>query len=355
MIPLLAAVAPSLWPKSDPPRFAIVPNILRPDSTLTILALNEPANQAKPLDVEFDGLLFARSGQVADKADSVRWAFALDRLRDGPDSLLQDGPHRVRVRFTGGKRFDSLNVHFHTRAPIAQAQIAAPNDPDERVLSGRVASQLQSQADTVRVEIAFHHEGVPQKVSLPVRKIVEQETGRIYFEFSTTIKGLPKIAPDDPRFGADFFAFRVVDQAGNQYRTIESYAQFVAPGTKQFGVNNLADIELVKHGELGGDQQRLTFVLEPNPPPFVPPLGEPLIKLVVIQVAQDIHELSWNRLPDSLAVPEPLTLVFANNRQIGGSFDTTYAHSRAAPGDSSIYRVEQTGQDGLTSMSLPKG
>lgn len=77
-VPVLVAFiapVPFLWKefKSKPPQFALAKPITCPDSSMMILALNRSAARKAPLNVEFDGFLFAGAQVVIDHATGLTW------------------------------------------------------------------------------------------------------------------------------------------------------------------------------------------------------------------------------------------------------------------------------------------
>ncbi len=127
---------------------------------------------------------------------------------------------------------------------------------------------MQELSDTLSIDIFFFHQGEPRKLDVPVKRISDQRTGLTHFEFETTVQGLPQIDKNDPRYSDLFFAFRVTDQVGNQYYQKESYAQFMAPGEKGFGVNNMADFKVEQLiDDVSGQTKTIVLVTpkqEPN-------------------------------------------------------------------------------------------
>lgn len=330
-----------------PPAFALFNPITRPDSGLVIIARNNTAHREEPLDVEFDGYLFASAAQRESDIFPFAWRFTV-LGRNLPDSLLADGPHRVRVGFAGEALSDYFTLAFTTQTPVSEIEITQPEGrPEDRILSGKVASKLQAPAETMFVDIAFHTEGRPVEIALPIKRV--EVNGLTYFEFETSVKGLPKISPEDPRYSKPFFAIRVRDQAGNRYYYEDSYAQFMAPGDKRFGINSLKDIEV----------QRLPIDLRPHttvafrvlpkaPPRALLDSGEPAIVLKVTSLAANINKLNWqsNLSKELRSVPE-ITLVYRDAQQLDIVLGDNEFEDKSAPrGANTSYRVQQTGRNG---------
>jgi hypothetical protein len=332
---------------SDPPQFALANPITRPDSGITILPQNRAAARQRPLNVEFDGLLFANGGRVHSNGKELFWHFKLINL-SLPDSLLRDGVHHVRLGFAGDALSEPLLLIFHTKPPVVEAEVLQPpGKPADRVFIGRVASTLQVPAETLSVDLLFQSEGQPMQISLPVRRVTEESIGLTYFEFETTIQGLPKISPRDPRYAEPFFAIRVTDQAGNRYYQQESYAQFMAPGDKRFGVNSLADIEMKRLAPDLRQKTTVAFRLVPRPAPMTQLAnGQTAINLQVSSVTGQIKQLEWTSIPESLRARQQITTILRDEQPLAISFANEYQDEQAPANRDPSYRVEQAGRDG---------
>ncbi|NUO80097.1 DUF1566 domain-containing protein [candidate division KSB1 bacterium] len=331
--------------ESETPAFAPLKPIVRPDSGIVFIARNGAADRSQDLDVEFDSLLFAGAGRLLRNTEPQQWLFSLAG-RDLPEASLRDGSHSLRVGFAGDALCAPLVVKFSSQGPVVQAAIeAVPGRPEDRQFRGLVASKLQDEEDTLKVEVAFHNEGRLQQASLPVKRVTDLETGVTYFEFETTIQGLPKIAPEDTRYGAPFFAFRVTDAAGNRYYHQQSYAQFMAPGDNRFGVNSIADIEVKR---LPPDlRQRTTVAIRLVPKPITQLAnGSPALVLKVESMLGNLNQLDWTDLPPPLRSPQPLTFIYRNEEQVAIAFGNQYVDEKAPANAAAIYRVEQEGRDG---------
>lgn len=332
---------------SDPPQFALANPITRPDSGITILPQNRTATRQQPLNVEFDGLLFVNAGQMQGRGRTLFWRFRLTPL-SLPDSLLRDGVHHVRIGFAGDALSEPLTLIFHTKPPVVEAEVLQPpGKPSDRVFIGRVASTLQVPAETLAVDLLFQSDGQPMQISLPVRRVTEESTGLTYFEFETTIQGLPKISAKDPRYAEPFFAIRVTDQAGNRYYQQESYAQFMAPGDKRFGVNSLADIEMKRLPPDIRQKTTVAFRLVPRSTPVLQLAnGQTAINLLVSSITGQIKQLEWTNVPESLRVQQPITTILRDEQPLAISFTNRYQDDESPASGDPSYRVEQAGRDG---------
>lgn len=358
-ITLLVALIPYLWNvfKPTPPEFALINPIQRPDSAITIEGQNRAAAKKKNLTVEFDGLKFSNAAILQPNSEPPLWRFVLQG-RGIPDSLLRDGRHAVRAGFAGEKLGEPMTVLFNTQAPLVSVEVKQPpGKPNERVLIGRAVSRLPSPADTLSVDIAFNSGGSkPVEMPVPVKRVIEESTGRMYFEFETTVQGLPKISPKDPRYAEPFFALRITDAAGNRQYQEESYAQFTAPGDKRFGATK-ADIEFKRlpvevplkgSGKLDkSGNLKLTFRVTPRATALTQLAnGQPAIILRVTSIAGNMRQLDWTNLPDSLRMPQPVTTILRDEQQIGQSFTNQFTDEKAPSNREATYRVEQMARDG---------
>jgi len=350
VIVAIIGIMPSLreWFKTPlpSPAFALANPITRPDSGLVIIAQNRAAQREEPLNVEFDGYLFASAAQRQHDIFPHAWRFVLQG-RNLPDSLLADGAHRVRVGFAGEALSDYFTLGFTTQPPIVEVEMTQPEGkPNDRIFSGKVASKLQAPAETMFVDVAFHTEGRPVEIALPVKRV--EVNGITYFEFETSVQGLPTISPEDPRYRKPFFAIRVTDQAGNRYYQEESYAQFMAPGDKRFGINSLNDIEVQRLPVDLRPRTTVAFRVMPKAPPrALLDSGRPAIVLKVTSLAANINKLNWqSNLPEELRNVPALTLIYRDEKQLTVLFGNEYTDQHATKGAATPYRVQQTGRDG---------
>jgi Protein of unknown function (DUF1566) len=359
IVALLAVLIPLLWNslKPIPPQFAIANPILRPDSTVTLLAQNRAAERKKNLNIEFDGLLFAGAGILQTSSNPPLWQFTLQG-HNLPDSLLHDGRHFLRAGFAGEALSEPLTLFLNSQPPMASVEVKQPpGKPNDRIFIGRAASRLPAPADTLTVDIAFNSGGKPVKIPVPVKRVTDESTGRTYFEFETTVQGLPKISPKDTRYAQPFFALRITDGAGNRFFQQESYAQFMAPGDKRFGATNIAAIELKRlpaevplQGKTALDKSgnlRLTFRVTPTASPLTHLAnGQPAIILKVTALAGNIRQLEWTSLPDSLRAEQPVTTILRDEQPLAHTFADKFVDEQAPAKPEPTYRVEQMGRDG---------
>jgi hypothetical protein len=353
-----AAPVPYLWnkygkPEKIHPKFAIENRILRSDAALIIKAGNESANRRQPLTVEFDGLPFDEKGiPVDNQGDDKRqcWHFSL-KAQNPPPEYLRDGAHQIRAGFAGEDPVDVQKIIFHTKAPVTGVQISeAPGTPDAKEIKIKAASELQLPENALSVEMVFYHEGEPQTVNLPIKQVHDPKTGILCYEFQTKIQGLQKISDKDPRYAEPFFGLKVSDQAGNSYYQEQSYAQYMAPGSNRFGVNDMASITVEKIPD--ADKKEFIHFVR-----LIPQIkrvnqlsnGKPPIELKVTARSDNSRYLEWkSNVKDDV---KALTLVFRDEKQIGVSTTSFYSDNELLNKDSADYRVEQEGKDGTRYLS----
>ncbi|MGH7450213.1 MAG: hypothetical protein ACRENG_02635 [bacterium] len=146
----------------------------------------------KNLNIEFDGLLFAGAGILQPSSNPPHWQFTL-QAQNLPDSLLHDGRHFLRAGFAGEALSESLTLLLNSQPPMVSVEVKQPpGKPNARIFIGRAASRLPAPADTLTVDLAFNSGGKPVEIPVPVKRVTEESTGRTYFEFETTVQGLPK-------------------------------------------------------------------------------------------------------------------------------------------------------------------
>ncbi len=357
-----AAPLPYLWNKFDKPpvkpekihpKFVIENRILRSDSALIIKAGNESANRKQLLTVEFDGLLFDEKGiPVDNQGDDKRqiWHFSL-KDQHPPPEMLKDGKYKIRAGFTGEDLVDIQEIRFYTEIPVIRGLSYQPeNEPDKRVIEGKASSNLKTAENKMSVEMVFFDQGErPVTVDIPVRYVQDSVTGASYYEFQTTIEGLPKFSSDDPNYKKPFFGLKVTDQAGNNYYQQVSYAQYIAPGDHHFGSSDLADITVEKKTDTGNGQVINLIRLTTPPQKRVDCLqnGKPPIELKVTARTDGSRHLGWKSNVDVKA----LTLVFRDKKQIGVSTTDSFVDNEKLDKDSADYRVEQEGKDGNRYLS----
>jgi hypothetical protein len=349
------------WSKSDkpvkpekiPPKFVIENPILRSDAALVIKAGNEPANRKQPLTVQFDEITFSEKAIPADnQGDDKRqcWHFTL-KDQHPPPEMLKDGAHQIRAGFVGEDSVDVQKIIFHTEIPVLRGLSYQPeNEPDKRVIEGRASSNLKSAENKMAVEMVFFDQGErPVTVDIPVKYVQDSVTGASYYEFQTTIEGLPKFSSDDPNYKKPFFGLKVTDQAGNNYYQQVSYAQYIAPGDHHFGSSDLADITVEKKTDTGNGQVINLVRLTTPPQKRVDCLqnGKPPIELKVTARTDGSRNLEWKSNADVKA----LTLVFRDKKQIGVSTTDSFVDNEKLDKESVDYRVEQEGKDGTRYLS----
>ncbi len=340
--------------EAGPPEFYLVNPIIRPDAGLSIKLRSETSEQKSFLDVKFDNLFFPKSAELVEGSAPPVWHFDIIGRRI-PPKRLQDGEHIVSVGFPGEKPSGELHLLFDTTVPRTKVKIDYDeSQPHRRAISGIATDDLRDgllKHEALKMEIVFDHDGyhqeVPIKVSAP---IVDKDKGEVSFNFETVIQDLPKLSPDHPRFSKRFFAFRVTDQAGNEYHYVESYAQFIAPGDKLFGAGKIANIKMENINDRGleGGTLKRRYVFTPTSSKVKDYLanGEVPIELKVTSQAGNINQLEWTDLSVKLQPEQPLTIIFRDNTQIATSSENKYIDSVAPEGHNPEYQVKIKANDG---------
>jgi len=354
---IFVAAAAYLWnkygkPEKIHPKFAIENPILRSDVALIIKAGNETANRKQPITVQFDEITFSEKGiPVDNQGDDKRqsWHFTL-KDQHPPPEYLRDGAHQIRAGFVGEDPVDVQKIIFHTKAPVTGVQISeSPGTPDAKEIKIKAASELQIPENALSVEMVFYHEGEPQTVNLPIKQVHDPKTGILCYEFQTKIQGLQKISDKDPRYAEPFFGLKVSDQAGNSYYQEQSYAQYMAPGSNRFGVNDMASITVEKIPD--ADKKEFIHFVR-----LIPQIkrvdqlsnGKPPIELKVTARSDNSRYLEWK---SNVKDVKALSLVFRDEKQIGVSTNSFYSDNELLNKDSADYRVEQEGKDGTRFLS----
>ncbi len=324
------------------PSFAIEKPVLRYDADMIIMADNKSADRPEPLNIEFDGVVFNRKGIPVENKKPCRWSFTLNNHQPS-DEMVKEGYHSVRMGFPAEKLSEMTKIVFINTPPVLGVEsIQDESDPDTRIIRGKAASPLQIPENVISVDVVYFHDGPAQEIDVPVTIEEDDDTGIRYFRFETSVQGLPKIAPDDPRYSLPFFGFRITDQAGNEYYQEQSYAQYMSPGSNRFGFNRLAMIKFERLPEDSGVKD--VIKLTPMEMSMHRQLssGEPAIILKVRGFANR-RQLTWqSNVPDS----KPITLVFRDEEQIGTSFTNEYTDDKALEKDTVTYTVGQEGKDG---------
>ena len=341
--PFLASIV-LLYPdifKSPDPLFDLENIFSRPDTSIYLISRNAPANNYKTLDIEFDGFLLRKAGIPIKNTNPQKWSFSLIN-KNLPDTVFKDGIHKIRAIFTENKfNNEYLQITLNSKAPVVGVNILKQNFSDKfeyNKISIKAASRTQSLADTIKVEISYYHDGQQQVLNIPVRKIITEQSGVFYYEFETSLQNLPHFTSKDTEFSKTFFSIKVTDQAGNKYYETQSYAEFMAPGDKYFGINDMADIQVAKQTDRMNNSVSTLVRFIPNVKLIYNINGTPAIVLKVTNIAKNYRELEWK---SNVNNPAPLTLVYKNDKTIGTSFTNNYLDVDTIMSKIIKYRVEQ--------------
>lgn len=81
---------------------------------LILIAGNKSAKRKSPLDVQFDGLIFQKRGNLYSESQKFQWTVAFKKFL--PQPLLKDGPYSLRLRFPDGKFSESQTIQFSSKS-----------------------------------------------------------------------------------------------------------------------------------------------------------------------------------------------------------------------------------------------
>ena len=236
--------------------FVLSSPVIHPDSLIKFRAENKKARKKKDLNVEYDKLEFLGGGKLTNE-DIFEWVFSLQD-KNLSDSYIENGPHVLRVRFSGQEWSDSMTVLI--RSFIPAVRFGMEGDSAQQFIAGTLDSEFAHPSESLFVEVVFNYDDFTKSTNLPVTRRIEN--GRVSYSFNSNIQ-LPDYEPSDDRFDELFFGLRIRDQAGNTYYRQEPYSSFIAPGEKRFGVQNIADLRLaVRSDEIGNSSDSTVIDVE---------------------------------------------------------------------------------------------
>jgi len=353
-VTLIIAAVVALFPyihskflTATPAKFTVVNPFTKSDTTIQFQPHNASAEKGKDLNIEFDGVQLMNAGHFTENSGKYSWQFNLAENNIDP-SMLKDGKHILRLGFIDENYTDTLNIFLSSHPPSVSAKISQLAGTEDHRINVVASSNTRSESDTLRVNVTFYTDNHPQQISLPVKQVIQQETGDYYFEFEASVQGLPVISPKDKKYSELFFAFEVKDQAGNQYYEEMSYAQYMAPGDKVFGVSNIADVEFKRKYSEVKTELTSTFRITPNLRRSSKlSNGQPAIVLQVTGALDNTTNLKWHSNISDKNVP---TLIYRGDKKIGASFSNKFTDKEIV-NDKPIYHIEQMGKDGITYTS----
>lgn len=330
--PLFVAYFSGILTLERPPSFRAKNPIMNLDSVLIIQAENRQAQNNDPLLISFDNILFEDIATLCSDS-SYTWTVDLKKI---DTRLTSDGKHKIEAGFKSNLLAKEFTIIIDTKIPGIKTSISGDSLQKNLTVMGISSANLY--LDTLIAEVVFFYKGKEQKINVPVTKVVQQNTGELVFEFETKLQGFPKFLESDPEFIEPFFGFKLTDLAGNSYYSIQSYAEFLAPGEKVFGVSNVGKVSY-SHDVDDFDFLTSNFKIEANNKAFRKlPTGEPAITLVVkTKLGNNQRELNWK---SKLSETQPLTLIYRDEKQIGSTFEDKYIDN--IPKELIVdYRVEQ--------------
>ncbi len=279
-----------------------------------------------------------------DIRNSIFWSDHRTMIEtEGSTVGIQDSPNLIKT-FPG-----EFQNTFKNRPPVIWLEtLASESRPDMRIIRGEDLRGLQIPKDDISVKAVFYHEDLQQEVTVPVQVREFKWTGLISIEFEITVQGLPQLSRDAPGYSAPFFAFRMTDQAGNQYFQKQTYAQFMTPVNINSGYKGLTRVKLeelkVEKLPEGKELQNDSIQGIATEMPVYQQLenGEPAILMEVKNISHS-RQLKWS---SNVRQRKPVSLVFRDNRQIGMSFSNEFTDDKVLDTDTVIYVIEQEGKDG---------
>ena len=122
---LLATIIPQLWPKEIAPKFSLKTPHIHPIDSLIIIAGNKSAMQAKPLNVEFEGLNLVEGGKLIPNSQNKQWYFSLKNTQI-PSEFLRDSTYTIRIGFKGEPFSDELKIYLNTNLQYTEFILPEP-------------------------------------------------------------------------------------------------------------------------------------------------------------------------------------------------------------------------------------
>jgi len=330
----------SYIPLREKAQFIITNCIIRSDAKIIIQANNDKANQDKQLDVVFDGYPFPKSGHLISSEGMHQWHFKIKK-HTKVEKLIKDGEHKIKVRFPGDDYSKEENILFISKPPIVRVE--KTNTSGQTIVKGDITTELQIPKNLLSVHISYFHEGQENKIdNIPLKTRIHEDTGITYFEFETSLQGLPVLNEDDPNFSAPFWSLEVMDQAGNKYYYEQSYSKFIALGSEKFGVGDIANVRVVNLSkDITNNLTNIKKTIRIIPKKMIeklPPDGKPPIELNISAIGNNAAKLEWNYNIDIKSIA-PLTLVYKEDKKIGVSATTEFIDYSV--NKNTNYRVEQ--------------
>jgi len=322
-------------PNRQQPKFIIKNSILNSNAKLIILACNKKANQSSNLNVIFDGYSFPLSAILAksNSQEMYEWNFEITKYTN-EKKLTKDGEHKIKVSLPGSSYSEEYKILFISVPPIVKIQ--KTNVTGQTIVKGKITTEQQIPKKYLSVYITYFQDDKEYNIDIPLTTKVHKKTGITYFEFVTSLQGLPVLSPNDPNYSAPFWSINVIDQAGNEYYYEQSYAKFMAPGNENFGVGDIANVKIEKIPE--DVNRHIKSIVRIIPLQKIInrlPNGKTPIDLKVRSIG-NAAKLEWKYNITSII---PLTLVYRDDKKIGASVTSEYIDY--SMNQNATYRVEQ--------------
>jgi hypothetical protein len=327
------------------PEFTVLNAVTKPNVPLRIRAENSFANKNNRLDIVFDDVKFKGIGVPVEKDGQQEWIIDLAADSIIPKDMLQDGAHSVKFGFSEDNYSVETNIIFSSQAPYVATEIkSSGNNSKTAEIFGKASLPVRYEGDTIKVNVMFYDNGKSSIMNVPVTRVLDESKHTSYFEFETSIQDIPKYSESDSNYSKPFFGFQVVDEAGNEYYDIQSYAQFVAPGDKHFGVSNIGDVAF-RNVSLDRKEgiYNTKFRITTNAAMRFLPNGKPAIELVVVSSIVNERKLRWKT---NIENATPVSLIFRDDKQIGSAFADSFVDKTITDDKMVSYRIEKTDMDG---------
>ncbi|MCP4104022.1 MAG: SUMF1/EgtB/PvdO family nonheme iron enzyme [Desulfobacteraceae bacterium] len=337
---------------NEGPRFVIENPFLRSDDSVIIRAANDKANCNRPLDIEFQGILFSEKGIPSDKVSKngiswQTWLFTFKKYNP-PEKYLKNGNYEIRISFAGENDFENNAYKIVFDSELLNVEIRSiknEDDPARRTFKGVAGKKSMSPENEVTVDIFYYHEGKEEKVNIPVKRIEDIDKGITYFEFETAIYSPVRIDPDDPRYNESFFGFEVRDKTGQKFFRKQSYANYMSEGNEVFSLNDIGDISVAKNIEEKDQKIITTYRYTPDQKRVCRlSNGEYPISLHVTQTLKNERRLEWET---NVKDVKPGTIIFRDGEKLAEVAGTDYyIDKKPLDKDKTDYHVEKKGKDG---------
>jgi len=311
--------------------------------------LYKNTNTYRPM--RFDGYAFSEAGIRGGENEKgmYLWHFTIMNYTKN-DSLIKQGEHKIKVCFPGGKQTNEFKIQFVNNPPDLTLEMSSIDSKTKKI-KGEARTKTQIPENEIKVELEFYYEDSEEsQISIPVKKIVYQDTGKLQFEFEISLENFPSISKEDQRYTEMFFAVIVSDKAGNRTYYQETYNQYIAVGTKFFGSSN-AQLKIDREYDDSNQTVNSRYLIKPMKPLNQTHHKESLIILNVesrIVNRKSLRRLNWE---SNISEPKPRALIFRDGKQIGMSETNSYSDTQDLTQKTVFYHIEIEDKFGKTHKS----